>query len=308
MKNDSVFDFLYCDTQRIASFLSQFDDSGHLQQVIQRESATRSTDRKLKFGGDAKLSLIAAGASGNVEAERGTSDEGSEASDRVYDPLWANARTFLDYLDAAKLVVREVTSIRMGTFLLISGVLSVFDMSLLRKVWEDKPLADILKKYIAGTVSQPPNREQRRASRNHVQTSASPEIDIVFALLKLMPHAIAASIRSDDVSVWCSLASNGLVGSSSDILLKHGFRVAGTWNMLGIVDAFPETHASNFDNDAAGDALSLGTMGAMVHELGPKVRELLGRPGNAIGVTPLLIFREVPVAISQSSEQSKDTL
>lgn len=299
MKNDSVFDFLYCDTQRIASFLSQFDDSGHLKQVIQRESTSKGTGNKLSLGADAKASIFLSGASGNIKGERETRIEGSEASDRVYDPLWANARTFLDYLETENLVVRDAGGIRMGTFFLISGVLSIFDMSLLRRIWEDKSLADVLKRTILGANS-PANREQRRANKNASQVNISSEVDIVFALLKLLPHAIVASVLSSDVSVWCNLTSSGLVGSSSDILLKHGFRIAGKWNMLGIVDAFPDNNTNDSDDENVDSASSLGTMAALINDLGPKIRDLLGRPSNAIGVTPLLIFREVPVAHDKS--------
>ena len=38
---------------------------------------------------------------------------------------------------------------------------------------------------------------------------------------------------------------------------------------------------------------SLGALGAMVSGLAPAVRAVLGRPGDAFGMTPLLIFREV---------------
>ena len=38
---DSVYDFLYCDTRRIGSFLAQFDVSGHLQQVTASDSISK---------------------------------------------------------------------------------------------------------------------------------------------------------------------------------------------------------------------------------------------------------------------------
>jgi hypothetical protein len=56
-KSDSVYDFLYNDRQRVGSFLAQFDNYGHLQQIIQRETAQKATKRGFKFnlGGGATV-------------------------------------------------------------------------------------------------------------------------------------------------------------------------------------------------------------------------------------------------------------
>jgi hypothetical protein len=61
-QNDSVFDFLYCDSRRIGSFLAQFDDSGHLEKIVQRESAAKSAKRGYEFNvsGGATISAQAA--------------------------------------------------------------------------------------------------------------------------------------------------------------------------------------------------------------------------------------------------------
>lgn len=43
---DSVFDFLYHDSRRIGSFLSQFDNNGLLTAINQGESASRNARRE----------------------------------------------------------------------------------------------------------------------------------------------------------------------------------------------------------------------------------------------------------------------
>ena len=52
--NDSVYDFLYHDARRVGSFLAQFDDAGHLQQVTQGDTAAkgRRASYKLEVTGD----------------------------------------------------------------------------------------------------------------------------------------------------------------------------------------------------------------------------------------------------------------
>jgi hypothetical protein len=135
-KNDSVFDFLYHDVRRIGSFLSQFDDAGHLQQITQSETASKRVRRgyKISLGGGA--TVLGTGGSGNVGFERGPQEQGSEESHRVYDPLWANSLLLLDYLESANLLGRDVTAAHIGQFVLVSGQLSVLNAGLLPKLWE----------------------------------------------------------------------------------------------------------------------------------------------------------------------------
>jgi hypothetical protein len=112
----SVYDFLYYDASRIASFLSQFDTSGHLTEVIQGERAhrNRQTNTTLKTGGPVAVFSGTAARETDVGAEYG------KESQRTYDPRWANALTFLDYLDERELIHRDVQTARIGQ---ISAVL-----------------------------------------------------------------------------------------------------------------------------------------------------------------------------------------
>ena len=98
-ESDSVYDFLYHDIRRVGSYLAQFDDAGHLQSVIESRTARQGVRR----GWKATLGIgdLVPGLPGGPEAslERGPLEAGSETSERVYEPLWTNARTLLDYLD-----------------------------------------------------------------------------------------------------------------------------------------------------------------------------------------------------------------
>ena len=44
--------------------------------------------------------------------------------------------------------------------------------------------------------------------------------------------------------VWTSLKEDALIVSAADLTLKHGTAIAGTWNMLGILDALPDHNAA----------------------------------------------------------------
>src|SRR5258708_22683520 len=98
---DSVYDFLYHDARRIGSFLAQFDNFGHRQEVTSSETASKGAKRgySLKLGGSLPLPGSPEGAEGGITLGMDPSQSGSEGQMRVYDPLWTNALTLLDYLD-----------------------------------------------------------------------------------------------------------------------------------------------------------------------------------------------------------------
>src|SRR5262245_33318773 len=133
--NDSVYDFLYHDARRVGSFLAQFDDAGHLQQITQSDAVTKGSKRGWRVGLGGGMSPV-----GNAEAslELGPQQSGSETSERVYDPLWTNARTLLDYLSERDLIERDIHNARIGQFVLASGALTIIDLPMLKGAWDKK--------------------------------------------------------------------------------------------------------------------------------------------------------------------------
>ena len=117
-------------------------------------------------------------------------------------------------------------------------------------------------------------------------------------MLATLPHAVQAAITErggpQDRVTWCSLRDENLIVPGSDLLLKHGVRIAGEWSMLGILDALPDAAVAGSPELAQMlSAFSLGSLGAVIGPMAPAIRTMLGRPTDAYGMTPLLIFREV---------------
>jgi hypothetical protein len=79
-KDDSVFDFLYVDVQRIAVLLAQFDEYGHLTGLTKTVSTGSNT------GGTWNVSV----------AKRDFSDSEQSSLQKQYDQRWIAPLTFLD--------------------------------------------------------------------------------------------------------------------------------------------------------------------------------------------------------------------
>lgn len=84
-----------------------------------------------------------------------------------------------------------------------------------------------------------------------------------------------------------------MVGSASDLHLKHGLTIAGTWHLVGILDCLPSITQS--DPNAVGrlvgdkDNVFSEALAMMLQEH----RMMMGRPSECYGVTPLIIMREM---------------
>lgn len=287
---NSVFDFLYYDANRIGSFLAQFDPAGHLKAYKHSETAASGTNSTSQFGGKGTLGFASLDSSLGENAQ----ESESAASESQYDPLWKNAISFLNFLEDRGLLGRSLNVARISQFVLASGDLEVVDLTMIKEMWSLPSVAQM----VAGD-HQPAtqNRQQRRAAARSEGPSALPiEQQFGFDLLKLIPHSVQATVRSDEWRVWSSLRQDSMIVSPSDLFLKHGKRIPGRWNMVGIVDALPsdeeEVASAPSEQDATVNFLMSGA-GAALDAIGPFARMVLGRPAAAYGMTPLLIFRQV---------------
>ncbi len=184
--SDSVFDFLYHDVRRVGSFLAQFDDAGHLQQVTQSDGATRSSKRGWKAAAGGSLPGVG---SANISAERGPEKGGFQASERVYDPLWTNARTLLDFLNEREMLKRTLIGAGIGQFVLVSGTLLILDLPMLKSAWGSPAIQKLMKDGARAQTVATGNRHERRGQAA-APVSKSPEIELIVAVLSMMPHVL----------------------------------------------------------------------------------------------------------------------
>lgn len=290
--SDSVYDFLYHDSRRIASFLAQFETYGVPQQVKASEAVAQIQTTKGGLGASLQLPLLAKGQA-NVDVT--TTDEERDIAEKIYDPLWRNARALLDYLTERDMIQRDILSARIGRFVLATGSLLVLDAAMLKEAWGKSSIKRRLQHGIDQEKPEPNRNERKRREATGQKPVVNDDTQFLVDLLSLFPHSVQAHLVGQDYRVWCCLSADSLVGLSSDLMLKHGVSVPGQWHMLGVLDALPEPadpEAANLlEQDTAQKAETAG--GILVAHLSPIARRLLGRPSSAYGITPLLVFREV---------------
>lgn len=265
-RENSVFDFLYHDPQRIASFLSQFDENGHLTQVVQKAGKKSGTNDSGQLSARLGVPFVAGGDANLSTTNTHTSEREGQ---RTYDPVWANSLLLLEYLNDQKFIQRHLPNANMGQFVLVKGNLWVIDLGLMKDIFSNATVQTMFASQMGAT-----DPGQMAAAQ------------LGMSLVTIVPHVIQAVIAAPSGTTWSSLNPSGLTMPPADLLMKHGFSIGGKWSVLGVLDATP-------DKAAAPAPPSLGPYVGGLISMAPAIRPMLGRPADAYGITPLLIFREV---------------
>ena len=300
----SVFDFLYYDVTRIASFLSQFDASGHMTSFTSSGKRIRKRQVSSKDQVTGNLGVFKGAKQGEEAKETST----ERLSSSTYDPRWVNALEFLEYLEERQLLAPNIETARIGQIILFTGSLAVFDMGMLKQMWDMPSVKTLaLNSVMEQQVVAPDfgnRRERRKNGVNRLQSAKKvpSELEAGMELMGVMPHAIQAAVSTENVSAWMSLKEEHTATSPADLFMKHGLTIAGDWSLVGVVDALPDE--PDFLPPDGGPSLKmlqqmvagskLGQMSFhMASALTGPARQLFGRPPTSYGITPLLIFREV---------------
>ena len=76
------------------------------------------------------------------------------------------------------------------------------------------------------------------------------------------------------------------------VTLKHGVLVEGEWTIVGVLDSLPGR--TELTNESLGTMMPMiGPVGTLAIQIAQYTRNTFGKPAGSIGVTPLLIFRQI---------------
>lgn len=201
-----------------------------------------------------------------VEAK--STNSGSEGIERVFDPTWAVPFEVLARLNERSLIRSSLADPQLGIVVLIEAYIRIIDYATMKDLWE--PAFNMF---------------------------GGENVQGIVGLMKSIPHAMHAHFLTTDGYLWAALEAQYLTVPASDIVLKYGGSLSGQWKVLFVLDSYPETGLSTASADswAAGQATD-GVFNAI-----RAIRELIGRPFGWFGVTPLMIFREIPPYAGQGS-------
>jgi hypothetical protein len=276
-----IFDFLYHDVRRVGSILAQLDDIGFLTGVRSNEGKSTTTKGSLEGKAEGSIPFLAK-ASGGTSVGRESSKTGQ--LERTFDPLWQNARNFVDYASQKSV---PISSARIGQIVAITGKITIVDFDFLKKFLGNKQImASLMDQH-----SNDGNRQERRTAQKNQKSGSSKEPPIP-DILGLFPYKIQMTVEGE-YQAWATVKEEYLVTEASDLVLKYGGTLDGVWKVVGIADALPSTFdgqlVGNLDFENNIEAFGMKLTKAMA----PMARVFLGRPSDAYGLTPLVVYREI---------------
>jgi hypothetical protein len=265
---DCIYDFIiYLDTKRLTSFLAQLDDDGVLLSI----KKTRHIEDELKVLGSVGINVA-------TRASTESNETIGKQSERHYDSSSTALYSVIDRLDELGFIKKRINDTGMGQLLLCSGTLAFQDIRMMRNLWDP-----VMKLVINQQTGQGGNKNNKSLLQNKTK-----EAEMIKSIISALPHALLMTLMSEGKSLWSSLEEEHLKINSDDITLKHGAHFAGQWHVLGILDAKPDDEADYSAIPPTGNGLFTGMVEILL-----AIREFLGRPTNAYGITPIAIFRTV---------------
>ena len=87
----------------------------------------------------------------------------------------------------------------------------------------------------------------------------------ILEALKAAPRAIHAHFVTQHAFLWSSLQASNLAIPVTDLTLKYGGAVSGSWKLLYILDAWPDTGEPPDVSGWSGGPMIDGVLNAMHH-------------------------------------------
>ena len=162
---------------------------------------------------------------------------------------------------------------------MISGSMSLLDQRLI------KPIAPIL---VRGAFASSGNNKSKHNSNSKSLENAFRDF------LTMVPFTVQGELKcfTSNEECWFILKPEYLATDPADLSLMYGASIPGRWHMLGIVDARPD-HLQKTGNQEHTGLNQSSEMKQALSTMIDAIKEIIGRPQQCYGITPVMIFREV---------------
>jgi len=270
----ALLDFLYADHERVASFLAQIDENGLVKESERIGSKGRQSDRT----GKVKI--------GPVEGSLGNEKDWKQEVRFTYDPLWINSKKLIDHYNTAS-GTGDKSNLHCGKLVNLSGKLIAYDLSSVTGLMNSESMDDFI---ASGMDDDDLSNRSSKAKIIEKKKNAS----VIRHFLKSIPLGIGFMLITETDHFWFSVKKEFLSLYDLDILLKYPIHISGTWNVFGVVDALPSDHVEGIQSviDRQINGLIPSMVLHMLQLTGAMVA-LFGRPLQAHGLSPLIVYREV---------------
>ena len=260
----SVFDFLFVDHARVALFNAQFTGMGSMRQIINSESTTGTKS----------------GAVDAAVARAKFDRSASQTLEKAYDAQWVEPLSFLDHAQERGMLKSGLASARVGDLVRVRVGIDFLNLASLQRVWSE----------VAGMGSGSGSRKPRRDGG---KLFADRNAELGLRVFGALDQHMIMVFRGEEGRLWSAVDPANVVGAASALHWKLGARIDGDWHLIGIVDCLPGQLSWPMEEQGAlfgpSESPFQDALVTMMSEIG----NLIGRPSDCHGVTPLVVLREI---------------
>jgi len=265
-ENLDLFDYLYVDRDRIGAYHTQLAGKGVPLKSTYTHRGTSSESEYLKHG---IPKVVDKGFDSKVDVTQGT--------EHSFDPAWPMVLETIQTLDQRGYIRDSVIGVPVNSLIRATGILSIADLSLLTTLWN--PLTRMLKEQSSKASHKPPVQSDLKSIGEFAKAITQP---VAFQLIS--GHDASAMLLA-----WGAMRRDSIIASAQDLLLMHGGLLPGAYTIIGVLDVgLAGPQASTYL-----EQLQPTSTFEMTLKLQHVLRSTFGRPDNANGVTPLLIYRRL---------------
>ena len=270
-----MLDFLYADHERVASFLAQQSGIGALVENEETASKTKTSGK----GGELRLGPIG----GSAKGEKNWSKDVRLA----YDPLWMNSTKLVELVKSER-TPSDDKNYEYGRLVTLSGKLLCMDQALFGNLLKSPAIVDQIAGGMKDEDSQRSSRQQAKERKDIAET--------IREFINSLPLGIVFTLFDGDNAYWFNVKREYLQLQSLDIPLKFPAQIGGVWHVTGVIDARPQDYGE-FGTDLGlyGDKLLFSQAFPIITQMVVPLVGLFGRPGDAYGLSPVTIHREVSI-------------
>lgn len=268
-----MFDFLYADHERVASFLAQRSGIGALVGNEETASKSRSSDKK----GALNLGAVSGSASGG--------NNWSKDIRLAYDPLWMNSAKLVELVESES---GEVGSAKpsYGQLLTISGSLMCMDQALFSNLLKSPSIIDQMAGGLADSDSPRSSKVQAKERKDLAA--------IIREFINSLPLGVVFTLFDGKNAYWFNVKREYLQLQALDIPLKFPVQIGGTWHVTGVIDALPQDYGAFSDQIGLyGEKRVFSQTFSVITEIVTPLVAMFGRPADTYGLSPVTIHREV---------------
>lgn len=269
----SIYDFIYLDLDRIHSYYAQLMDGVPNQKTSSSREQKNITHK------------ATAGPRDFAHYEGRKEDNKEESLEQLMDMHHVLPRDMINLLDQHQLISKKLAANNLGKLVMIQGLINFADFETLSKN------SDVAIEYA-------------RVDGTDFSADEEKNVKNIIKIIEAYPIGVQATMQVKSATTqhaWMALDKKYLTSAHLVSALKHEILSSEEFIVLGILDAIPDKFVDDSEDlDGFRDNLvNAKPFFEALFSMSGAYKELIGRPDEFYGITPVSIFRVMKAQLNE---------